>query len=164
MKSTEVQTLVALRMRGAPVEAPGKTGPSPSPKDPRMFVLHPSDQAANPPTSTDPVDEAVQRVVARIDGGPLPLAPVLTSDVGVDRLATKDTGSPVSIISLNYFLQTATKQRPGGQMPYNWAESVHKRILPSAILLHSYGGAELPIVGQLSCKLTKGDSTVEGML
>ena len=63
------------------------------------------------------ITEAVSRVVARMHGieaGPTPLGPVLTSEVKVDGATTQallDTGSPVSIISLDFILQAESAGR-----------------------------------------------------
>ena len=78
-----------------------------------MSMLQPNDSEEQASTTAgDVVEDAVTHVVARMHGieaGPTSLGPVLTSEVEVDGSTAKallDTGSPVSIISLDYFLQT----------------------------------------------------------
>ena len=118
-------------------------------------------------TTGDAVKDAVTQIAARmhwIEAGPTSLGPVVTSEVGVDGSALLDTGSPVSIISLDYFLQTAVAKRPEDQSPADWGEEVQRRLLPSTMTLHSYGGVELPIVAQVSCKLSKGGFSTESLL
>ena len=160
-----------LRGRGAPTEAKGKGGSPTSLKAPRVSMLQPNDSEEQASTTAgDVVEDAVTRVVARMHGieaGPTSLGPVLTSEVEVDGSTAKallDTGSPVSIISLDYFLQTASAKRPEDQSPADWGKEVRKRLLPSTMTLRSYGGAELPIVAQVSCKLSKGGFSIEGLL
>ena len=116
----------------------------------------------------DPVEEAFQRAVAKMHGiktGPLPLGPTLTSEVGVDCSTTKaliDTGPPVSIISLDYFLKTVSAKRPPDQSPTGWVEEVRKRIKPSSMALHSYGGVTHGWAGLL--QTLKGGFSIESVL
>ena len=158
------------RGRGAPAEAKGKMGSS-SPKVPHVSLVQSREEdEVEPPSTDDPISDAVARVVARmhrIAAGPAPLGPVLTSKVNVDGSATKaliDTGSPVSIISLDSFLQVAAAQRNKDQTPASWAEQVRKRVQPTTLTLCSYGGTKLPIVGQVSCQLSKGNFCIQGLL
>ena len=116
------------------------------------------------------ITEAVSRVVARMHGieaGPTPLGPVLTSKVQVDGATTKallDTGSPVNIISLDFVLQAASAGRSKDQSPGNWGKEVCKCFQPTTVSLRSYGGAELPIVAQISCQLSRRGFSVESVL
>ena len=106
-----------LRGRGAPPEARGKSGSSSSTKTPSVSMLRTDEDKE---TSEDVVKEAVSQVVARMHGIKVG-SPVLTSDVEVDGSTTKallDTGSPVSIISLDFFLQTASARKPKEQTSY----------------------------------------------
>ena len=124
-----------LRGRGAPVEAPGKSNspssskgqessPSPPKKSPGVGLVRPGEKEepdcesaySGSQSPVDPVQEALRETVARMRGngtGPQPVGPVLTSEVRVDDSITKallDTGSPVSIISLDYFLKWHLKR------------------------------------------------------
>ena len=143
----------------------------PPPHQRRVSMLQPNDGEEQDLTTTgDAVKDAVTQIVARMHGieaGPTSLGPVLTSEVGVDGSTVKallDTGSPVSIISLDYFLQTAVAKRPEDQSPADWGEEVQRRLLPSTMTLRSYGGVELPIMAQVSCKLSKGGFSTESLL
>ena len=144
---------------------------SSSPKVPHVSLVQSREEdEVELPSTDDPISDAVARVVARmhrIVAGPAPLGPVLTSKVNVDGSATKaliDTGSPVSIISLDSFLQVAAAQRNKDQTPASWAEQVRKRVQPTTLTLCSYGGTKLPIVGQVSCQLSKGNFCIQGLL
>jgi hypothetical protein len=55
-------------------------------------------------------------------------------------------------------------QRSKDQSPTSWAEEVCKCFLPLKLTLCSYGGAELPIVGQVSCSLSKGSFCIKSLL
>ena len=115
-----------LKGRGAPSEARGKSGSSKSSKSPGVSMLqaemepgmrqtvHSRDQECDVLASDEVVNDAVSPVVARMHGieadstDQTPLRPIPTSEVEVEGLTTRallDTGSPVSIISLDFFLQ-----------------------------------------------------------
>ena len=151
-----------LRGRGAPTEARGKSSPSTTSKAHRVYMLQPNDGEEQDLTTTgDAVKDAVTQIVARMHGIEASLGPVLTGVDGSTVKALLDTGSPASIISLDYFLQTAVAKRPS---PADWGEEVQRRLLPSTMTLRSYGGVELPIVAQVSCKLSKGGFSTESLL
>lgn len=125
-------------------------------------------------TPEDVVDEAVQQVMATMHGiephqttaramlGPTPTSEVLLDLVPVCALL--DTGSPISIVSLGFLLHAAAENRPASQSPDNWGKSIRKRLQPTTVSLHSYGGDELNIVKQVKCNLLRGDHTVESVL
>ena len=85
----------------------------------RVSALQPDDEKDKQGTQTNesPVEEAVSRTVAEMHGieaGLSPMGPILTSEVKVDGSTTKallDTGSPVNIISLEFFLKAASARR-----------------------------------------------------
>lgn len=118
----------------------------------------------------NPVQQALKEAVTRMRGnetGLQPVGPILTTEVQVYGSITKallNTGSPVSITSLDNFLNVVSENRPPDQSPAAWAEEVHIRIKPSNLVLRSYGGAELPTVRQVSCTLSKGDLSVKSMM
>ena len=85
----------------------------------------------------------------------------------MDGLATEallDTGSPVSIVSLDFFLKAAAAKRPKEQSPTDWGREVKKRLAPTAMSLRSYGGADIPLVAQVSCALARGNLCVDAQL
>ena len=121
-------------------------------------------------TSDDVVSDVVSEVIARMHGikaEPSKLGPVPTSKIEVDGLATEallDTGSPVSIVSLDFFLKAAAAKRPKEQSPTDWGREVKKRLAPTAMSLRSYGGADIPLVAQVSCALARGNLRVDAQL
>ena len=128
-------------------------------------VKRPDERKQDPPTGDDEVDDAVTQVVARMHGikaGPSdqsPMGPVPTSEVELEGSTTQallDTGSPVSFISLDFFLRAASAKKTPHQSPADWGREVRKRLLPATMSLHSYGGTELPVVASVVCQLTKG--------
>ena len=70
--------------------------------------------------------------------------------------ALVDTGSPVSIVSLDFFLKASAANREQSQTPDAWGEAVRQRLKPATMYLRSFGGANLPIIGQAVCSLAAG--------
>ena len=64
----------------------------------------------------------------------------------------------------NFILQAASAGRSKDRSPGDWGKEVHKRFLPTTMSLRSYGGAELPIVAQVSCQLSRRGFSVESVL
>ncbi len=170
-----------LRGRGSPQEARGKSGSSSrttnnAPK-PGVSMLQAEDEQAerkqDSRTAEETVKDAVSQVVARMHGieagftDQASMGPVLKSEVTVDGLPTRallDTGSPVSIISLDFFLQAAAAKRTDKQPPAEWEREVHECLQPASMSLRSYGGAELPIVAQVMCRLNRKGFSVKTLL
>ena len=162
-----------MRGRGAPAEARGKSGSSKSVKAPSVLMLQAAneeepdkriEQKQDSMTNDDMVDDNVTQVVARIHGieaGPTDqttMGPVPISEVEVEGLTTQallDTGSPVSIISLDFFLRGASAKKSPDLSPADWGREVRKRLLPATMSLRSYGGTELPVVAHVMCQLTR---------
>ena len=119
------------------------------------------------------VSEAVSHVMATMhgiqpsNGMPAKLGPTPTGDVFLDGTnieALLDTGSPVSIVSLDFFLQVSAKNRPPSQSPEDWGKAVMERLQPTSVSLRSYGGEELSIVRQVRCLISCGEYSVESVL
>ena len=80
----------------------------------------------------------------------------------VDALV--DTGSPVTIVSLNFLLRTLAGKRPKGQTPAEWEKEVKARMEPPAITLRNYGGGELNIVRQMTVVIERGDHKCQAVV
>ena len=96
-----------------------------------------------------------------------PLGPTPTSEVLLDQVPVKallDTGSTTSIVSLDFFIQTAARKRLPNQSPLDWGKSVRERLQPTTVSLRSYGGDELTIVSQVKCHLARGCHSLEPVL
>ena len=83
---------------------------------------------------------------------------------GVPTQALVDTGSPATIISLDFVIDIFTKERKKEQTPAQWKEATWKRFSQPAILLRAYSGHKLNIMVQVSLRLTHGSRTVEAMV
>ena len=164
------------RGRGAPKEARGKRinleESKPLNPDVSMLQAQTSDsntkeqqmQETNP--SGQVINKALSRVMAQMHkispettDKDSTLGPTPTSKVFLDGMATTalvDTGSPVSIVSLDFFLKASAANRGQSQTPDAWGEAVRQRLKPATMYLRSYGGANLPIIGQAVCSLAAG--------
>ena len=76
---------------------------------------------------------------------------------GVLITAMIDTGSPITIVSLDYLFATLAKVRPNEESPAQWQARVKARLQPTSIqLLRSYSGDGLHIVKQIQVRLCWG--------
>ena len=113
--------------------------------------------------SSDAVDEAVFKVMAKMfrispdepttDAtlGPSPTSEILLD--GMPTAALVDKGSPVSIVSLTFFLEATAANREKSQPPAAWGKAVRQRLCPATMSLCCYGGTQLAIVGQAVCRM-----------
>ena len=80
------------------------------------------------------------------------LGPILTSIVEVEGEpveALLDTGSPVTIISLEWLLQLLVRQCQKDRSPNEWKAEVECRLEPTAVVLQNYSGDRLRVVRQI---------------
>jgi hypothetical protein len=90
----------------------------------------------------------------------VPLGPILTAWInfeGTDTKALIDTGSPVTIVSLEFAMEALAKQKKSDQTPDDWKKEVTARIQAPSAVLQGYGGGELHVVGQMECTLSRED-------
>ena len=93
------------------------------------------------------------------DSKTVQLGPTVYADlefVGCRVNALVDTGSPATIVSLDFLLDSLTKGRAKEQTPTEWKSEVRHRLKPPEVTLHSYGGGGLDIVGQILVTLRCG--------
>jgi len=124
--------------------------------------------------SSDDIQQAVTQMMATMHGitprqtatggglGPTPTCQVHLEGVPVKALL--DTGSPISIVSLEQFLKVAAQNRTASQSPAEWGEAVLAQLKPSTMSLRSYGGGELAIVSQVCCRLRRGKHEIDTTL
>ena len=121
---------------------------------------------------TDTVDDAIMQVMATMHGvqpstdttstvklGLTPLSQVRLD--GQPAEALLDTGSPISIVSMELFLKIAVANRKVGQSPEEWAGEVKRRLEPTTVSLQSYGGGKLDIIKQVQCSILHADRAVQ---
>ena len=183
-----------LKGRGAPAESRGRRTVRDNKSSSNNQVLMLQAEVDPGPESTEPepeapaeghgsgvvpdnncdnvIADAVSQVMATMYGveagdDTATLGPTPTTEVLIDCSpvrAVLDTGSPTSIISLDFFLKTAAKKRPSEQTPAEWGRAVRARFQPATVTLRSYGGNELQIVSQVQCRVTRGDREVDTIL
>ena len=69
--------------------------------------------------------------------------------------ALVDTGSPVTIVSIDCLLDVLAKNRKTDQTK-EWREEVEKRFLAPTLSINNYGGGEMNIISQLTVTLSHG--------
>jgi hypothetical protein len=85
------------------------------------------------------------------------LGPTPRAKVGIDgqeTMALLDTGSPVTIVSLEYLLQVLCLTQKPGVTPEEWRSMTENRLQPTTLTLRNYGGDQLNIVRQILVNLT----------
>ena len=92
------------------------------------------------------------------------LGPVINAQVELDGVMTDallDTGSPATIISLEYLIEIRSKQRPAGQSQGDWEDSFKRTVQPPEVTLQNYGGSRINTVGQTQVTIKRGPFTIE---
>ena len=122
----------------------------------------------------DCLSNTIDQVVATLHGvepqqvmPSVVLGPTLTSEVSLEGVPVKallDTGSPISIVSLEVFLKACAQNRQSSETPEEWGRAVKQRFQKPTVSLRSYGGGELSIISQVKCCLSRGSLTVETIL
>ena len=110
------------------------------------------------------VSDAIDQVVATLHGvepqqgipnvllGLTPISKMCLEGVPVKALL--DTGSPISITSLEFFLKACVQNQKTNESSEEWGRAVKQRLQQPTVALRSYGGGELNIViaSQVLCK------------
>jgi len=95
------------------------------------------------------------------------LGPTPTTEVnleGTDVQALLDTGSPVTIVSVQFLFQALAKHRLPSQSIEEWQDSVRARLQHSNVTLQSYGGGKLNIIGQIEVTLERGSHRTKALV
>ena len=117
------------------------------------------------------VEEALTAVTATLHGirphqggDKAVLGPTVVGEVeleGTPVQALIDTGSPVTIASLEWLLGALAKQRPTNQVPEAWEKEVRARLEEPSVRLQSYGGTPLNVVSQIRCHISRGQYSAQ---
>ena len=92
-----------------------------------------------------------------VDLGPVVYAEVKFEGHPVQALI--DTGSPATIVSLEFALKALADQHRPDQSPSDWELEVKQKLQLPAIRLHRYGGEPLNIVRQLPATIQRAQYT-----
>ena len=88
------------------------------------------------------------------------LGSTILSKVEVNGISTEaliDTGSPVTIISLDFATIVMAKERNKFKNVEEWQEATLKKFEPPEVTLKNYGGGRLDVLAQLPVRITQGD-------
>lgn len=98
-------------------------------------------------------------VLSPTGGNDNDVGPTLTSEVVVEGKAVKallDTGSPVTILSVDLIFNYWAQNIKAGQTAEEWKEEVRNRLKSPSLTLRNYGGNELNILKETTVKLERG--------
>ena len=87
------------------------------------------------------------------------LGPAVTVELNLEGQPVKplvDTGSPVTIVSIDCLLDVLAKNKKTNQTKEEWREEVEKKFLAPTLLINNYGGGEVNIISQLTATLSHG--------
>ena len=88
------------------------------------------------------------------------LGPTITTEVKVNGVSTEalvDTGSPVTIISLDFAMVVMARDRNKFGSVEEWKDATLKRFEPPQVALKNYGGGRLDVMAQLPVCITQGE-------
>ena len=88
------------------------------------------------------------------------LGPTISVEVVLEGRPSKalvDTGSPVTIVSIDCLLEALFERRTITQSPEDWRKEVASKIQPPSLTIRSYGGGEINVIGQLSVDMSLGE-------
>ena len=107
------------------------------------------------------------RVFSTGDSSGLSMGPTLTTMVqleGIPVEALLDTGSPITIVSLDFLMSSLATQRPKEQSVEDWKQAVKDRVVSPTVALRGYGGGGINIIGQLECTISQGPFSQTAMV
>ena len=118
-----------------------------------------------PKSQASEVDEALTGVMTTMhtitpSKDDVCLGPTLTTEVDVEGSPVKalvDTGSPSTLMSLDFLLKVLAKQRKTGETPQEWRDRMQQRMEPPGPRLSSYGGEQLNTVCQIKVDISRGN-------
>ena len=130
-------------------------------------VVHPgaTDDATSTSLLNPALDKALSEIVTTMhtitsqqEDCSAQLGPTLTAEIQIEGCpvtALLDTGSPVTIVLLDFLLQTLAKQKK----PRETTQArIEEKLKPPSIPLCSYEGQPLSIVGQMTVDICRGDN------
>jgi hypothetical protein len=92
------------------------------------------------------------------------LGPTIYTKVCVNGVPAKtliDTGSPATIISLEFVMSIMMGERRKTQSREQWKIDTLKRLTPPTVSLRNYGGHPLAVIAQTPLQLSYGDRSID---
>ena len=102
------------------------------------------------------IEEALEKARGRIHGI-CPIDNAVVELEGVKTEALLDTGSPATIVSLDFLISARLSQKPVEQNQEEWEEDFKKTVQSP---LQSYGGKRIFTVGQTEVTIRRGEYSV----
>ena len=100
-------------------------------------------------------------IIRNVEGVSNTLGPTITARVEVNGVSTDalvDTGSPATILSLDFAMEVMTKERNQYSSVDEWKIGTTKKFTPPEVALKNYGGGRLDITAQIMLCITQGDA------
>ena len=92
------------------------------------------------------------------------LGPSVLAEVSVNGVPTQalvDTGSPATVISLDFLLGILVKERSEQQTPAEWCKATLAKFSPPSVVMRGYSGHKLNILAQMNVSLSYRSCTIE---
>ena len=100
------------------------------------------------------------------DGGDR-LGPTIRTPIEVDGVAADalvDTGSPATIVSLEFLLKAFIHNRPPHQTPQDWQDATLAKFTTPEVTLSSYRGKHLELTAQTKVRLSQGKHSTDAVV
>ena len=100
--------------------------------------------------------QVLKTVSAEPGGGTGRLGPCVVAEVSVNGVPTKalmDTGSPATIVALEFVIDIFVRERRDHQTPAQWRAETLTKLSPPSVLLKAYSGHKLNILSQVCLQL-----------
>ena len=94
--------------------------------------------------------------------GPTVFAPISVNGVSTEALV--DTGSPATIVSLEFVLSVLRKNQSKNQTNDQWMELTREKFKDPDVVLKNYGGQQLDFIAQIDLSLSRGDRQVNSVV
>ena len=101
------------------------------------------------------------------DGQQVAVGPTITTKVAVNGLATDalvDTGSPVTIVSLEFMTQALLQEHKNYETGQEWSKAMLLRYKSPSISLKSYDGGRLNIVAEILVTLSRKGHSLDAVV
>ena len=88
------------------------------------------------------------------------VGPLIKTEVALNGFPVKaliDTGSPITLVSIECLIQAMWETKPQDQSEEDWKEEFLAKVKPSKIILKGCGGRRLNMAGQVEVTLRRGE-------
>ena len=78
--------------------------------------------------------------------------------------ALLDTGSPISIVSIDFLLKVLLTATSTGQTEEDLKDAARKWIKPPTISVQNFGGGEVNMIGQVTVNISRGKHSCQAVM